>query len=104
MKTFILMTKLSTRITSQMEDRGALGRAWIKEVKEKCPEVKFIDHYALLGQYDFLDIFEAPDAESAIRQEKRLKNWRRDWKINLINDKNPEWKDLSEDWFSNEGD
>lgn len=67
MKTFILMTKLSTRITSQMEDRGALGRAWIKEVKEKCPEVKFIDHYALLGQYDFLDIFEAPDAESAAK-------------------------------------
>jgi len=36
------------------------------------------------------------DVESAIRREKQLKNWHRDWKINLINQFNPEWKDLSE--------
>lgn len=36
------------------------------------------------------------DAGSAIRREKQLKNWHRDWKINLINQFNPEWKDLSE--------
>jgi len=33
--------------------------------------------------------------ESAIEREKQLKNWHRDWKINLINQFNPEWKDLS---------
>ncbi len=36
------------------------------------------------------------DVESAIRREKQLKNWHRDWKTNLINQFNPEWKDLSE--------
>jgi putative endonuclease len=36
------------------------------------------------------------DVESAIKREKQLKNWHRDWKINLINTANPEWKDLSE--------
>jgi uncharacterized protein with GYD domain len=30
-----------------------------------CPHVKFIAHYALLGQYDFMDIYEAPDDETA---------------------------------------
>ena len=39
------------------------------------------------------------DAESAIRREKQLKNWHRDWKMNLINQYNPEWKDLSEDFL-----
>lgn len=38
------------------------------------------------------------DVESAIRGEKQLKNWHRDWKINLINQLNPEWKDLSEEF------
>ena len=38
------------------------------------------------------------DVESAIMREKQLKNWHRDWKINLINQFNPEWKDLSEDF------
>jgi len=30
----------------------------------------------------------------AIKREKQLKNWKRKWKINLINQCNPEWKDL----------
>lgn len=37
------------------------------------------------------------DIESAIKREKQLKNWHRDWKINLITQFNPDWKDLSED-------
>lgn len=36
--------------------------------------------------------------ESAINREKQLKNWHRDWKINLINQFNPDWKDLSNDF------
>ena len=41
--------------------------------------------------------FEATnDIRSAIKREKQLKNWHRDWKINLINDFNPSWRDLSE--------
>lgn len=36
------------------------------------------------------------DIYSAIKREKQLKNWHRDWKINLINTFNPGWRDLSE--------
>ncbi|WP_043318650.1 GIY-YIG nuclease family protein [Microbulbifer sp. HZ11] len=32
--------------------------------------------------------------ESAIRKEKAIKNWRRSWKLNLIESSNPEWRDL----------
>jgi len=35
-----------------------------------------------------------PDLASAIKREKQLKNWHRKWKINLIEEKNKEWKDL----------
>jgi putative endonuclease len=35
------------------------------------------------------------DMERAIAREKQLKNWRRDWKINLINGANPGWHDLA---------
>mgnify|MGYP003986524465 CR=1 FL=1 len=30
----------------------------------------------------------------AIRREKQLKKWKREWKINCINSSNPTWKDL----------
>jgi len=67
MKTFILMTKLSPEVTAQMKDRASIGRAWLDQVKDKCPDVKFIAHYGLLGKFDFLDIYEAPDEEVAAK-------------------------------------
>ena len=33
----------------------------------------------------------------AARREKRFKNWCRQWKLNLIEDLNPEWRDLYEE-------
>ena len=35
----------------------------------------------------------------AILREKRLKKWKRQWKINLIEKENPNWNDLAADWF-----
>ena len=37
------------------------------------------------------------DAASAITREKQLKKWNRDWKINLIQQDNPTWRDLYAD-------
>lgn len=34
------------------------------------------------------------NAESAIRREKQIKEWKRDWKFNLIERDNPHWLDL----------
>ncbi|MDT8392881.1 MAG: GYD domain-containing protein [Bacteroidales bacterium] len=67
MQTFILLTKLTPELSQRMKDRLVIGGNWLEQVKEKCPKVKFISHYALLGQYDFMDIYEAPDIESAAR-------------------------------------
>ena len=35
----------------------------------------------------------------AIRREKQIKRWRRAWKLELIETQNPEWWDLSDEWF-----
>lgn len=37
------------------------------------------------------------DITTAISREKQLKRWHRDWKENLIKEKNPTWKDLYND-------
>jgi putative endonuclease len=41
----------------------------------------------------YFEIFEDPT--SAITREKQLKKWKREWKTQLIENKNPEWVDLS---------
>ena len=35
-----------------------------------------------------------PDSKSAVKREKQLKNWHRQWKVSLIESKNKEWRDL----------
>ena len=44
--------------------------------------------------------FEAtPDVRIAIAREKQIKGWTRAKKITLIESVNPEWKDLSVEWY-----
>ncbi|MDP1676153.1 MAG: GIY-YIG nuclease family protein [Bacteroidota bacterium] len=40
---------------------------------------------------------EYNDIRDAIVREKRLKKWEREWKLELIESINPEWKDLTEE-------
>jgi putative endonuclease len=39
------------------------------------------------------------DMYEAIQREKQMKKWNREWKINLIEETNPDWKDLSKQAF-----
>jgi len=41
-----------------------------------------------------------PTADEAITAEKRIKRWRRTWKLQLIEKMNPSWTDLYETWNS----
>ncbi len=67
MATYVLMTKLSSELSQKMKERAKIGEEWKVLIKKKCPEVKFVAHYALLGPYDFLDIYEAPNEEVAAK-------------------------------------
>ena len=64
---YVLMTKLTPEVTKDMKHREKIGKRWIERVNEKCPNVKWLSHYALLGPYDFMDIFEAPNEEVAAK-------------------------------------
>jgi len=57
--------RLGPEVISDPRGREAVGQEWMKQVNRLCPEVKWISHYALLGHYDFMDIYEAPGDEVA---------------------------------------
>jgi putative endonuclease len=52
----------------------------------------FAGRYRVLKLY-YYELHEV--MESAIRREKSIKRWRREWKLNLIERYNPEWLDLA---------
>ena len=65
----------------------------IQEHKSQCVKC-FTQKYNL----NKLVYFEITDnIEDALNREKQLKNWKRQWKIDLITKINPSFKDLSTD-------
>lgn len=60
---------------------------------------KVVEGFTKKYNVDRLVYYELTNnVESALNREKQLKRWHRDWKINLIKEKNPEFKDLSLGW------
>jgi len=53
---------------------------------------EFVKKYQV---YCLVYVEPCANAEDAIRREKQLKKWNRDWKIRLIEEENLEWQDLS---------
>ena len=50
-----------------------------------------------LDKLVYLEVYQY--VEDAIKREKNMKKWKREWKINLIVEANPDWDDISKDWF-----
>ncbi|MEK7070926.1 MAG: GIY-YIG nuclease family protein [Patescibacteria group bacterium] len=48
-----------------------------------------VDRLVYVESYEFI--------KDAIKREKQLKKWKRQWKIDLIEKKNPNWEDLYRD-------
>jgi putative endonuclease len=42
---------------------------------------------------------ETDDVSAALAREKQLKNWRRQWKVDLIDSMNRAWVDLAAGWY-----
>ena len=41
-----------------------------------------------------------PTREEAFKRERQIKEWKRAWKIEMIERSNPAWRDLFADWYS----
>jgi putative endonuclease len=84
---YILASKrngtLYTGITSDLVKRVWQHKNNSVEGFTKKYNVKILVYYEICN-----------DAESAITREKRIKKWGRAWKLKLIEEKNPHWKDL----------
>lgn len=67
MNTFVMFTRISPEAAHSPKELGMLERQTMDHVHAECPKIKWIASYALLGPYDYLDIFTAPDVETATK-------------------------------------
>ena len=81
---------------------GTLYVGMTNDVKKRIYEHKnhlaggFTDKYNI-DRLLHVETIEGP--VSAINREKQIKAWRREKKVELIDSINPQWNDLSEDWY-----
>ncbi len=84
-------TTLYVGVTRNLQRRIAEHKLHINDGFSKRYNLELLVYY---------EIFERLDA--AVKREKQLKKWRREWKESLINELNPTWTDLSDEIGLNE--
>ena len=67
MPTYIMLTRLAPEAIKEPKSLDELGQQVISKLKADAPEVTWRSSYSVLGAYDYLDIFEAPDNEAAMK-------------------------------------
>jgi len=76
------------------------------DIKRRIWEHKSRLRKGFTYKYNCLDLlyFETYfDLDEAMTVEKRIKRWKREWKLNLIKKMNPEMIDLAADWYDEDG-
>ena len=77
---------LYTGVTSDLLRRIAQHRSGTVEGFSKAHSATRLVYYE---QHETMPL--------AIQREKNIKHWSREWKLNLIEESNPQWKDLWEE-------
>jgi len=67
MTTFVLLSKISLEGARHVRSLAQMDQEFQQQLATRFPQVIRTASYALLGAYDFLHIFEAPDAKTAAR-------------------------------------
>ena len=70
-------------------------------IRRRMSEHRLATHGTHVGHYNIKKLVyfeEHADVRMAISREKTIKKWKREWKINIITEMNPNWIDLCSDW------
>ena len=67
MATFIMFTRLSHHAMKNPEELEKLEREVSERIFAECDGVEWVANYAVLGPNDYVDIFKAPDIDTATK-------------------------------------
>lgn len=62
-----MLTRLATGVARTVPNLEELERSAVDQVTQQCPNVHWLQSFAVLGRPDYVDIFTAPDIETAMK-------------------------------------
>jgi uncharacterized protein with GYD domain len=67
MPIYVMLTRLSPGTLHSPKTLEELEGAAMDRIRSECPQVEWVHNFAVLGPYDYLDIFRAPDLDTAFK-------------------------------------
>ncbi len=67
MQTYIMLTRLLPTALNSPRSLEELEKAAMERIRSQCPEVEWVHNFAVFGGCDYLDIFRAPDNDTAMK-------------------------------------
>ncbi|MDX1710462.1 MAG: GYD domain-containing protein [Rhodovibrionaceae bacterium] len=67
MANFVMLTRVDHMPGQEPTQLEELEKKVKSAVESACPDVDWVCNYAIMGPYDYLDIFTAPDVETAMK-------------------------------------
>ena len=75
MNTFVMLTSVAPEMAHTPQMLEALEQKAMTHVRAECPGVKWMANYAVLGRYDYVDVFTAPDVATATKVSTIIRSY-----------------------------
>ena len=67
MNTFLMLTRLAPGAAPSPAALEHLEKNVMERIRSDCPGIEWRSNFAVLGPWDYVDIFDAPDLETALK-------------------------------------
>jgi len=75
MPTYVMLTRIVPSELQSPQSLEDLEHKAMERIQAECPQVEWVQNYAILGPYDYVDIFRAPDNEEATKVSTLIRTY-----------------------------